>query len=156
MMGEEHTGATMNTWQERFAQKLDNVREAADDFFQRFCGETLDVVFEEFCDFTSQRGLAGSAPLSKASVRTFKFEMSENAYVLITFRSCDLEHCEVMSELSIPRHEKISPAKNRVEVGDADNSWARRMFEEALDAFADALTASYTKLANPSAEMIHA
>ncbi len=146
----------MNTWQERFTQKLDNVREAAEGFFQRFCGETLDVVFDEFCDFTSQRGLAGSAPLAKANVRTFKFEMSENAYVLMTFRSCDLEHCEVISEFSIPHHEKLPTAKNRVEMGDADDAWARRMFEESLDAFADALTTSYTKLANPSAEMIHA
>ena len=129
----------MTEWQTEFARKLETVRKAASDLFERFAEQTLTPQYEEFREFTAQQGLQSTAPLSKKGVRTFKFTLSENAYVLLTFHVDGLQHCKFLGEFCVPNLGKLPPSSERLVLGDIDGPQARRVFEQALDRFLDAL-----------------
>lgn len=132
----------MNKWQERFSQKLGRVRNAARDQFEQAIEGSVTPVFEEFREFTTQQGFCATAPVSKTGIRTFKFAMTENAYVLVTFRVAGFEHCETQSELFVPGKEKEASTPTHVELNDMDVGWTRRIFERTLDRFVDAFVNS--------------
>ena len=128
----------MDTWQERFVQKLDTVRNASRDRFECAAKATIGPVFEEFREFATQQDLRVTAPLDKPGIRTFKFAVTENAYVFMTFRPTGLDECEIQSEFFVPHQGSIETTRRRVPLTDADASWARSTFEQALDQFLNA------------------
>jgi hypothetical protein len=132
----------MNDWQKRFTQKVETVRNASSERFEEVATRTLSTCFEEFHQFTAQHGLTASAPLAKPGIRTFKFAMTENAYVLLTFKLSGLEGMELLSEFVIPSRGKLPPINQAVELAEANDVWSRRAFEQALDHFVDAFVES--------------
>lgn len=128
----------MNKWQERFTNKMDLIRAASKDRFERCAQDTIIPTFEEFQEFTCLQGIQALAPLAKGGIRTFRFSITENAYVLITFRVATLEHCEAQTEFYMPHHTKLDPLSERLAFGDVEPAWARRIFEQALDEFVNA------------------
>jgi hypothetical protein len=132
----------MNDWQKRFSSKLETVRGASSDRFEETVERCVAPVFQEFHQFTAQQGFTASAPLAKPGIRTFKFSLTENAYVLMTFRLNNLENCELLSEFVIPSRGKLPPINQHVELAEVNEAWTRRAFEQALDHFVDAFADS--------------
>lgn len=135
----------MNDWQKRFSQKVELVRGTARQQFEELCERIISPTFEEYRSFTTAQGFCATAPVKKADVRAFKFAMTENTYLLMTFRLAGFEHCELQSDLFIPGEDKHACTPVHVELSDLDVGWTRRMFEHALDAFVDRFVGSLSK-----------
>ena len=99
----------MNDWQKRFSQKMELVRDVSRERFAQFARTDLGSVFEEFREFTFQQGIQPTTPIAKPGIQTFKFALTENTFLLLTFRLKGLEHCEMLAEYFVPKHEKIQP-----------------------------------------------
>ena len=128
----------MNDWQKKFSQTMEAVRTTASERFESVADQIFDGVFAEFDEFTTGQGLTASAPLSQTGVRTFKFAVMENAYALLSFRLCGMEHCEAQTEFAIPGSGKIDLMTARITLVDVDEEWSRGVFEQSLDRLADA------------------
>ncbi len=144
----------MNDWQKRFAQKVELVRGTTRQQFEQLCDETITPVFEDFREFTSAQGFCATAPVKKADVHAFKFAMTENTYLLMTFRLAGFEHCELQADLFIPGDQKRACTPVHVELADLDVGWTRRMFEQSLDHFVDRFVESLSKHEQSFAEVI--
>ncbi len=131
----------MTNWQKRFAKKLETVRSATRDRFEEMADDTLDPIYKEFAEFTTRLHVRATAPLSNPGIRSFKFTMTENSYLLMTFRQVGLQ-CESQSELFVPGHTKLPPTTEVVELGDFNSDWCQNMFEQSLDRFLDMFTDS--------------
>lgn len=127
----------MNDWQKRFSQKMELVRDVSRERFAQFAHTELGPVFEEFREFTFQQGIHPTTPIAKPDMQTFKFALTENTFLLLTFRLKGLEHCEMLAEYFVPKHEKIPPIKKVMELSDVDGEWVRGMFERALERYVD-------------------
>ena len=128
----------MNKWQERFSQKIEVIRIASRDRFEKAAIESLLPVFEEFSEFTRTRGLHALAPAPTSGMRTFRFTITENAYVLTTFRLSGLDSCEAKAEFFVPNDKKLETLRDHAEFRDLNPTWTRQFFEKALDQFVDA------------------
>jgi len=141
----------MTNWQKRFAQKLDSVRTATRERFEEMADDTLDPIYKEFAEFTTRLHVRATAPLSNPGIRTFKFTMTENSYLLMTFRHAGLQ-CESQSEYFVPGHTKLPPATEVVELCDFNNDWCQNVFEQSLDRFLDMFTESMGEMAGELVE----
>jgi hypothetical protein len=146
----------MNKWQERFAKKVDSVRQASADRFQQIAEGTLVPVFADFQEFTAQQGIDASDPMTKRGLRTYKFAISENAYVLVTFRTIGLDHCEAHTEFFVPHCKKHKPQIEQAALSGVDSARARQIFEAALDGFMDAYLQSLEQTKGPSGKTLAA
>ncbi len=144
----------MNKWQECFARKVDSARQASTDRFHQMAEETLVPVFGEFQQFMSQQGFESSAPVMKKGLRTYKFSVSENAYVLVTFRMVGVEYCETHTEFFVPHQQTSKPQIERTELSALDSTGARGVFERALDAFMDTYLESIEEDKAPCGEPV--
>jgi len=143
----------MSKWQEKFSQKLGRVRIAARDQFERAIERSVAPVFEEFREFTTQQGFCATVPVAKNGIRTFKFAMTENAYLLINFRVAGFEHCETQAELFVPGKDKEVSTPAHVELGEMDSNWTCRVFERTLDHFVDEFVESLNKVEESATAM---
>lgn len=141
----------MNAWQKKFAQKMDGVRSAAQERFEQFACETLTTTFDNMKAFTAELGLQGASPLATQGMRTFKFEMTENTYLLMTFRAAGFDGCEVESEFFVPQSDRIAPSQTCVPLLEANAKWAQGVFEDSLDRFAEALAGAFESSAETAA-----
>ena len=132
----------MSKWQERFTQKIGTVKEVSCGQFEQTARDSLEPVFEEFREFTAQQGLTATIPVARPGIRTYKFAMTENAYMLISFRFAGFEHCEMQGEVFAPGAERQKLSPEHVELANFDVGWVRRMFEHTLDSFIDAFVES--------------
>jgi len=143
----------MSKWQERFTQKIGMVKEASCGQFEKTAKESLEPVFEEYREFTSKQGLTAAIPVARSGIRTYKFSMTENAYVLMSYRFAGFEHCEMQGEIFVPGADRHKLPPEHVELVNFDVGWVRRMFEQTLDAFIDAFVES---LKTNDAELVRA
>lgn len=132
----------LGDWQRRIALKFSMVRGAAHIGFERFADQTLTPIFEELTRCTSESGspsvMMATMTVAHPGVRAYKFAVTRQACLTITFRAYGLR-CDVLNEFSVPNY-RISPTYDSVDLLDADEEWARRVFEEALDIFVDAVS----------------
>ncbi len=128
----------MNNWQERFSQKVEVIRIASRDRFEQAAMENVLPVYEEFSEFTKTRGLKATAPAPTSGMRTFKFAITENAYMLMTFRLSGLESCEANAEFFVPNDKTTETMRDHADFRDLNSKWTRQFFEKALDEFIDA------------------
>jgi len=129
----------MNDWQKRFAQKLETVQSVARDRFEQKADETLTPIFKEFGEFVRQYVVQATTPLTDYGIRTYRFAMSEDAYLLMTFRHMGFEQCEAQVEYFLPGSNNIPPTRETVTFSDVNASWCRVIFERSLDQFLDTL-----------------
>lgn len=132
----------MNDWQQKFLGKVDVLRSASRDQFEHSSEQIVIQIFEEFREFTSQQSLTATTPIIKPGIRTFKFSMTENTYLMITFRLAGFDHCEAQSEFFVPGHQKITSSPAHVELPNLDATWVRTIFEQSLDRFIDSFVQS--------------
>jgi len=140
--GKDREQTTMSGWQDRFTQKISMVKEASCGQFESMAATCLEPIFEDIRKFTSQQGLTAAVPVARAGIRSYKFAMTENSYVLMTFRFAAFEHCEMQAEIYVPGADPHKLQPEHVELANFDVGWTRRMFEQALDAFVDSFVAS--------------
>lgn len=128
----------MNKWQEKFSKKMGLVRNVSCDRFEEIALEDIVPVFEEFSEFTKMRGMESTAPSPKSGLQSFKFSITENAYVLLTFRLSGLDACEAQAEFFVTGHEKLDGLCDEVAFCDLGRKWITQFFENVLDLFLDA------------------
>ena len=127
-----------NQWRQTFANRLDGLRSQWVDDFKRRLDSEVEPAFDELAGFVREHGFQTSSPLNQPERRSFKFELNENAFVLLT-----LSH-ESMGDVSL-RCEYFAPGAqpgdlvHRAPLQDVDRDWATSRFQEALDAFVTAM-----------------
>lgn len=145
----------MNTWQEQFSKKVEVIRIASRDRFEEIALEIILPIFEDYSEFTRTRGLQATSPLPTSGMRTFKFAITENAYVLMTFRLSGLESCEAHAEFLVPNHEKVDALREVARYRDVEAKWTMKFFEKALDRFMDTYLESLGEKAGIAGELIN-
>ena len=125
----------MNDWQRSFLPKLETARKQWLHKFEDFAAEHIEPAFCEFDQFATTNGFTVSAPQCQPGTRLFKFGLTENGYTMITFHMHGLEKVEECAEVYVPGPEEVGPVYSQSILGEADERWVRRQFEQALERF---------------------
>ncbi|MCH7812759.1 MAG: hypothetical protein IID40_01940 [Planctomycetes bacterium] len=128
----------MNDWQRGFLQKLETAKKQWLHRFEHFATEHLEPVFCEFDEFATGSGFGVSTPDCETGTRLYKFALTENGYVMITFRTRGLEEAEACCESFVPGVGALEPTTRRINLCDASDVWAKQQFQNALDRFVTA------------------
>ncbi len=128
----------MNEWQRSFVGKLETAKKHWLSRFERMAEETLEPVLQEFAAFTGSHGFAATAPSCEAGMRLYKFGLTENGYVLLTFRLQGLESMEASAEIVVPGAGQTDIESAPCPMADVDRDWVHGRFRHALDRFVGA------------------
>ncbi len=120
---------------------LDKLSQAQGQWCRRF-EESLDRSFvpayEEHKNFLADNGFKLSTPMREPGRRSFKFELSENAYLLIILRATGVGEFELHTESFVPGGEPTLN-KSTGRVADMDEAWAEKQIKSGIDGFVDLL-----------------
>lgn len=125
----------MNKWQEGFVKKVEGLRDEAAKKFERVAGEVLERTYRKFADFTGRCEFQSDEPQSQKGLRTFKFALTEDAYVLIFFRLRGFDMVDCDYEWFVPTHGRVDGLRTTVGLHGVDEQWVERCFQMALDDF---------------------
>lgn len=128
----------MPEWKDQFLNKLDQVQTQWSKRFDERLDAVVNPVFEDLGTFLRTHGFHLSSPMRQEGRRSFKFELSENAYVLLIFRSSAVGEFELRCECFVPGNEPIM-SKSLGRVMDIDETWTREQMQAALDNFVERL-----------------
>ncbi len=128
----------MEDWKRAFADKLKDVQSHWVKQFDVMMDQHITPAFDELEGFVRNVGFTTSSPMREDDRRSLKFELAENAYLLMIFRSTGIGEFELRCESFAPGQEPVF-TKQTVRVVEVDNAWAERRFQVALDAFVDHL-----------------
>ena len=128
----------MEDWKRSFADKLKNVQSHWVKQFATMLDEHIAPAFDEMVRFVKHHGFTTSTPMHEEDRRSFKFELAENAYLLMIFRASGIGEFELRSEAFAPGQEPVF-TKTMERVVDVDQAWAEKQFQESLDSFVDRL-----------------
>ncbi len=131
----------MDAWKQSFVSKLDDARSHWSQHFDNLLESVVAPAFDEFGVFLQNHEFSSSQPMKEPGRRSFKFELSENTYVLLMFRSTGLGSFELRSECFVPGRDSQNDQSDH-RVSDLDDGWARGQFQAALDAFVELLSGS--------------
>lgn len=123
----------MNAWEKRFAEKVEVLRERAVKVFDCFVDETVVPVFTELSEFTARLGFHCSCPQRQKGLRSFKFALSESAYVLCVFRARGVADVEFEHEAFAPRRGQAGVAHTTSPLAHANREWVEGCLRAALD-----------------------
>lgn len=129
---------TVSDWKKGFLDKLSQAQSQWTRRFEETLESNVSPVFEEMKVFLADNGFHTSNPLRDQGRRSFKFELAENAYLLMIFRSLGVGEFEVRCETFVPGCDPVF-RKSVVRVPDVNETWARGQFQSALDNFVDML-----------------
>ena len=125
----------MNDWKRTFLQKLESAKKQWLHRFEHLAAEHLEPVFDEFAEFATNNGFQVSAPDCEAGTRRYKFALTENGYLLLTFQMKGLEKVEVDVEAFAPGHGGTELANRCTDLHQAGPSWVESQFQDGLDSF---------------------
>lgn len=131
----------MDNWQRTFSDKLSKVQTQWVRQFEEAIEAGVAPVYEDLSAFLREQGIRVSTPLLDEGRRSYKFELSENAYLLMIFRYTGVGEFELRTECFVPGGEPVL-TRNALRLSDVDDDWTRRQFQAALDAFIDLLSGS--------------
>jgi hypothetical protein len=124
----------MDAWKKSFAERLGHVRSGWAAQLDQALEEHAVPVFNDLAEFLRDNGVVGSMPLREKGRRSFKFELAEDAYVLLIFRSTAVGEFELSREVFILGAEpKVRKTTERL--ANLNQDWARQEFQAALDSF---------------------
>jgi hypothetical protein len=144
----------MNDWQSLFLQKLAAAKKQWLHRFQKFAADCLEPLFEEFERFASAQGFSVQASPCEPGTRLYKFGLTENGYLLLTFHMRGLHVVAARTEVFVPGQETAKPEDRQRELSDIDELWARQCFESALDSFVVAFGAAGASAAGQTDELL--
>lgn len=128
----------MDEWKQAFLEKLSRAQRHWTSEFEDALDRHFVPVFEEFKEFLGDNGFRLSTPLREPGRRSFKFELAENAYLLLILRSTGVGEFELRCESFVPgREPALGESVHRV--ADLNQKWATRQVRAALDTFVDLL-----------------
>lgn len=137
----QQRGILVDNWQKSFLDKLNKVQSQWVRSFEETIEKAVSPVFDDLSAFVRDNGFRVSTPLHDEGRRSFKFELSENAYLLLIMRFTGVGEFELRSECFVPGNEPRLE-KSIVRLSDVDNDWADKQFRSALDEFIDQLSGS--------------
>ncbi|MGE0480150.1 MAG: hypothetical protein AB7Q17_06715 [Phycisphaerae bacterium] len=128
----------MREWRDSFVEKLGKVQNQWNKRFDEAMENTINPVFDEFAAFLRTNGFHVSQPMKQEDRRSFKFELAENAYLLLIFRSTAIGEFETRCECFVPGNDPML-SKSIGRLADVDESWTRKFFQSSLDVFIEQL-----------------
>ncbi len=128
-MGDER----MNDWEKEFSRRMESLREQSTDCLERFLQADLQNAFGTFGNFLSQWRFQNSTPQTQPGRRSFKFALTEEAYVLVTFRLEGIDTLECEWEYGIPAVGRVTGARAFCSLRKVDRQWGETCFQKALD-----------------------
>jgi len=146
----------MHDWQRTFVQKLEAARKQWLHRFERFALDYLDPAYQEFAEFTGSHGFQVLTPPCEPGTRLYKFGLTENGYLLITFRLRGLEEVEVCNEVFLPGVGALDTIRQHAALCDAGSEWVARQFQEGLDLFITEFGEAGAAEADQAAELVTA
>jgi len=128
----------VSNWEQTFVNKLNAAQSQYKQAFEHAVSGHVDAAFEGLNEFLGNNGFTLSTPVSEPGRHSFKFELSENAYVLMIFRAQGVGEFELRCETFVPSHE---PLLVRVvgQVAEVDQAWATNRFQSTLNGFVERL-----------------
>jgi hypothetical protein len=128
----------MDGWKKQFMEKLGKAQQTCAKRFEDALDQAVKPAFEDLSQFLRDNGFKVSQPLTEKGRRSFKFELAENAYLLVLVRFGGLGELELRSEAFIPGDK---PMMRRFVGGlnEVNPAWAEKQFRTALDQFIDLL-----------------
>jgi hypothetical protein len=140
----------VDNWRRSFLNKLHEAQDKRAGQFEDALDQIVVPVFEDLSGFLRDNEFKVSIPLNEPRRRSFKYELAENAYVLIIFRFSGVDQLELCTETFVPGSEPTLD-KSVVRVSDLDSGWAQSLFHNALDRFVERLAGE--KAPDPSEEL---
>lgn len=131
----------MEQWKRTFVEKLGKAKGQWVKQFEERMDAFVTPAFEDLSSFVREHGFQVSTPLQDEGRRSFKFELAENAYLLVIFRSTGVGEFELRVECFVPGREP-NLHKSIGRLVDVDRAWASRRFESGLDKFVELLGGS--------------
>lgn len=128
----------MDSWKRSFVEKLHKAQAHCAKQFEQALDQTVLPAFEDLSAFLSDNGFKVSTPVNKKGCRSFKYELSENAYLLMHFRFSGVCEVEFRTETFVRGAEPILE-KSVGRVADIDKDWAYGLFQGGLDQLVDRL-----------------
>lgn len=145
----------MSKWQNSFARSMDNVRVHWVKRFDESVSQRVGPAFEEISAFVSKHGFRPSTPMKQGDRRSYKFELNENAYALLTFRHEGLDDMHMSCEYFVPGGDP-GTYETRVSCADVTREWAGAQFQEALDSLVSALSATLSQQKDAELDLVTA
>lgn len=139
----------MDEWRHGFASKIGALQEQWAERFTTLIEGTAEPVFREFADFLKQWNFHISMPRAESTMHSFKFELVEDAYVLIFFRSKGIDAVECEYESSVRGMGATRGERTERAGHEADRKWVEGCFQRALDDFVAKLTEAEHARATP-------
>ncbi len=124
----------MNDWEKDFSKRMESLHAQSATCLERFLQEDLEAAFASFTNFLSQWKFQTSTPQTQAGRRAFKFALTEDAYVIVTFRLDGLDLVECESECSLPMVGRVPGTRVTTSLRKVDRQWGESCFQKALDA----------------------
>lgn len=128
----------MDGWKRNFIDKLGKAQAQCTKKFEEALETAIGPVFEETATFLRDNGFKVSSPLHESGRRSYKFELAENAYLLLILRFTSVGEFELRSEMFVPGSEP-QLKKSIGRIADIDTTWAQEQFRAGLDKFVDLL-----------------
>ena len=128
----------MDQWKESFLSKLNRAQSQWVSRFDEALDDHFVPEFEEIKQFLGDNGFRVSTPLHEPGQRSFKFELAENAYLLMILRSVGVGEFELRSEVFAPGKEP-ELSKMTARANDLTREWVSQQLQSALDTFVDLL-----------------
>jgi hypothetical protein len=128
----------MKEWKQSFAEKLSRVQSQWGARLDDALDHNVQPVYEDLADFVRKHGFSTSVPLHEVGRRSFKFELAEDAYVLLIFKTSGMGDFELSCETFVlgtePKARKVVERLGRL-----TEAWARQEFQATLNAFVELL-----------------
>ncbi|MEW6249068.1 MAG: hypothetical protein AB1716_00345 [Planctomycetota bacterium] len=128
----------MDAWKHSFSEKLAKLQNRWATQLDEALDAAVTPVFNDLQNFLETNGIRASMPLQEEGRRSYKFELAEDAYVLLLFRARGVGEFELTRETFVlGRRPQVRTVSERI--GAVDAAWAEREFQTALDEFLNGL-----------------
>lgn len=135
----------MGDWQQSFARRLSDLRNGWTRGFSRTVDEDIVPAFSQMESFLATNGFTVSTPRTDGTVRSFKFALGEDVYVILSFRLHGPLEVEASDEIFVAGNTDVKPRSECTPIQSINAGWAQRQFQAALDRFLEGLEASATE-----------
>ncbi|GMU82998.1 MAG: hypothetical protein IT450_11570 [Phycisphaerales bacterium] len=128
----------MDSWKRQFIDKLGKAQVACAKRFEDSIDDAVNPVFQDLQGFLRDNGFKVSQPLREQGRRSYKFELAENAYLLVIMRFNGVGELEIRYEIFVPGNDpQLSKSVGRL--ADVSAKWADEQFRSGLDRFINLL-----------------
>jgi len=128
----------MDEWKKSFVEKLSQVQSRWATQFDEALDEAAAPVFSELSAFLRENGFVTTMPMHEKGRHSYKFELAEDAYVLLIFRSRAVGEFELSREIFVLGLEP-QVRRSTERLSSLNEKWVRREFQSALTTFVELL-----------------